>query len=69
MPEEIIFQKITSHSTMTSVCTTETVTFKVTDDIYKIAERWKKLCLENMYTWRSMDQDIIEEARKMIVIR
>ena len=58
MPEEIIYTKTT--------LTQEIIKIKVTPDIYKIAARWKKICFENMYTWRSMDQDIIEEARKLV---
>ena len=58
MPEEIIFSKTT--------LTQETVIIKTSKDVYKLAFRWKKICFENMYTWRTMDQDIINEARKLI---
>lgn len=35
-------------------------------EVYKTAARLKKICMENVYTWKTMDEDILEEAAKMV---
>jgi len=34
-------------------------------DVWDIAMRYKKICMENLYTWRSMDKDLLEEAHRL----
>lgn len=36
------------------------------DEVYRTAARLKKICMENLYTWKTMDEDILEEAAKMV---
>ena len=39
---------------------------KYSYEVYKTAARFKKICMENVYTWKTMDEDILEEAAKMV---
>tara|TARA_R110002051_G_scaffold314251_1_gene391124 strand:- start:8145 stop:8366 length:222 start_codon:yes stop_codon:yes gene_type:complete len=32
--------------------------------VWKLAQRYKRICMENLYTWKTMDQDLLEEAAK-----
>lgn len=34
-----------------------------TDAVWNLAQRYKGICMENLYTWRTMDEDIMKEAR------
>ena len=34
--------------------------------VFSIVHRWKLLCLENHYTWKNMDQDILTEATRFM---
>ena len=37
-----------------------------TKAVFSIAHRWKLICLENHYTWKSMDEDILTEATRFM---
>jgi len=39
---------------------------KYSDEVYRTAARLKKICMENLYTWKTMDEDILQEAAKMV---
>ena len=64
MPQEVTWKR-TEHIYRTESVTIKTGNYDVSPDILKIAVRWKMICLENMYTWKSMDRDIIQEALKI----
>jgi|TARA_R110000822_G_C15336165_1_gene495309 hypothetical protein len=34
--------------------------------VWKIAQYHKKICMENLYSWKTMDQDLLEEAADII---
>tara|TARA_R110002012_G_scaffold52547_3_gene134904 strand:- start:2538 stop:2759 length:222 start_codon:yes stop_codon:yes gene_type:complete len=34
--------------------------------VWKLAQYHKKICMENLYTWKTMDCDLLEEAAKII---
>jgi len=36
------------------------------DEVYRTAARLKKICMENLYCWKTMDEDILSEAEKMV---
>lgn len=62
MPQELNYEKV--------IYKTETISLRVTGnnltpDVFKLALRWKRLCMENMYMWKTMDKDIIKEALKV----
>ena len=37
-----------------------------TKAVFSIAHRWKLLCLENCYSWKTMDDDIISAATRFL---
>ena len=37
----------------------------ITPEVFQLALRWKRICMENMYMWKTMDKDIIKEALKV----
>ena len=34
--------------------------------VWKIAQYHKKICMENLYSWKTMDEDLLEEAANII---
>tara|TARA_R100001230_G_C5647737_1_gene153161 strand:- start:695 stop:910 length:216 start_codon:yes stop_codon:yes gene_type:complete len=42
------------------------VIYPHTKAVFSIAHRWKLICLENHYTWKSMDEDILAEATRFM---
>ena len=41
-------------------------TGKYSTAVWKLAQYHKKICMENLYTWKTMDYDLLEEAAKII---
>jgi hypothetical protein len=31
--------------------------------VWKLAQYHKKICMENLYTWKTMDEDLLEAAK------
>ena len=38
----------------------------IAQDIFRTCNKWKKICIENTYIWRTMDRDLLEEAKRLI---
>ena len=39
---------------------------KHSKEAYALALKYKKICLENKYTWKTMDEDLLIEADKLV---
>lgn len=39
---------------------------KKSDAAYELAYKYKRICLENKYTWKTMDEDLLIEAEKLV---
>ena len=37
-----------------------------TTAVVSIAHRWKLICLENKYSWKTIDEDILAEATRFM---
>ena len=35
------------------------------EEVWNIAMRYKKICMENLYTWKNMDRDLLQEAHRI----
>ena len=64
MPQEVTWKQ-TEHIYRTESVTINAGNSIIPPNVLKTAIRWKRICLENMYTWKSMDRDIIQEALKI----
>ena len=42
------------------------VIYPHTKAVFSIAHRWKLICLENHYMWKTMDEDILAEATRFM---
>ena len=41
-------------------------TGKYSAAVWKLAQYHKKICMENLYSWKTMDEDLLEEAFNII---
>ena len=64
MPQEVTWKR-TEHIHKTESVTIKTGNYDVSPGVLKTAIRWKMICMENMYMWKSMDRDIVQEALKI----
>ena len=41
-------------------------TGKYSAAVWKLAQYHKKICMENLYSWKTMDEDLLKEAADII---
>tara|TARA_R100001510_G_C7497242_1_gene102423 strand:- start:124 stop:342 length:219 start_codon:yes stop_codon:yes gene_type:complete len=58
---------VISDLTITRLGKQKLITVKIySDETVKLASRYKKICMENLYTWPNMDEILCMEADKVL---
>ena len=58
---------VISDLTITRLGKQKIITVKIySEETIKLASHYKKICMENFYTWRNMDEQLCMEADKVL---